>query len=386
MRAAALFLLALALFVQGCAQPASKPGFRLDKATYSDLQGWPADDHAGALGAFVRSCENLVKRPDGRALDKGALGLTVGQWKPACRDALRLRDKPGQARAFFEGLFTPWAVMDGDEKLGLFTGYYEPTLRGSSKNKGPYRTPLYRRPDHYVTVELGAFGDEWKGRTLVGRLDGKRVLPTEQRTEIDAGALAGKGLELLWVDDPVDAFFLQIQGSGRVVLDDGGVVRVGYDGKNGHPYYAIGRKLIEDGEIPKEKMSMQAIRAWLARNPSRADAVMGLNKSYVFFRFNQAEGPIGAEGVPLSPGRSLAVDRRRLPLGAPVWLEANDPILPGEPLNRLLIAQDTGGAIKGAIRGDVFWGAGVDAEERAGRMKSKGRYFILLPKGVEPKI
>jgi membrane-bound lytic murein transglycosylase A len=231
-----------------------------------------------------------------------------------------------------------------------------------------------------ITADLGLFRKEWTGQMVIGRrVDGKFV-PYPTRSEIDAGALAGKGYELLWVDDAVDAFFLHVQGSGRVVMEDGKVVRLGFAGRNGHSYVAIGRELIEQGAIPRERMSMQAIRAWLAAHPDQAGPVMASNPSFIFFRIIDGEGPIGAEGVPLTPGRSLAVDPEFVPLGLPIWLDTTDPLDPRQPLRRLVVAQDTGAAIKGPVRGDLFWGFGENAAARAGAMKQQGRYFLLLPK------
>jgi membrane-bound lytic murein transglycosylase A len=208
--------------------------------------------------------------------------------------------------------------------------------------------------------------------------------PYENRAAIESGALRGRGLEMLWVDDPVDAFFLQIQGSGRVMLEDGTSLRIGYAGQNGHPYVAIGRELIARGALTREAVSMPAIRDWLRANPQEADAVMNRNPSFVFFRELDGDGPVGAQGVALTPGRSLAVDRSFVPYGVPVWLDAEDPVDGEVRVQRLLVAQDTGGAIRGPVRGDVFWGHGPEAEHRAGLMKSRGRYFLLLPKTVTP--
>ena len=203
-------------------------------------------------------------------------------------------------------------------------------------------------------------------------------MPFHDRAAIDAGALDGDNLAVVWVDDPVDAFFLHIQGSGRIALADGSELRVGYAAQNGHAYTAVGLILIDDGEVTREAMSMQAIRTWLAANPDRARDLMNRNRSYVFFAVLDGDGPLGSEGVALTPGRSLAVDRRFLPMSVPLWL---DSTLPGEqPLRRLMIAQDTGGAIRGPVRGDVFWGYGEDAADIAGRMKSRGRYYLLLPR------
>ena len=256
----------------------------------------------------------------------------------------------------------------------------KPVLRGARSQGGPYQTPLYKRPKDLVLVGLGEFKKNWRGKRLAGRLENGRLVPYASRTEIEEGKLSGKNLELVWVDDPVDAFFLHIQGSGRVTFSDGTSMRVGYDGHNGHNYTSIGRILIEQGEISKEKMSMQAIRKWLAANPDKGQKLMRQNGSFIFFREIGDEGPIGAQGVALTPGRSLAVDKRFLPYGLPVYLYTfTDPLDQKSPISRLMVAQDTGGAIKGVIRGDVFWGFGELAAERAGKMKERGSYFALLP-------
>ncbi|MGH6913128.1 MAG: murein transglycosylase A, partial [Geminicoccales bacterium] len=224
---------------------------------------------------------------------------------------------------------------------------------------------------------------------ITGRIDGDQLVPYYARAEIDDGALAGRGLELVWVDDPIDKFFLQIQGSGQVRLDDGRLVRIGYAGQNGQPYRAIGRDLVEIGALTPDEVSLQSIRSWLQAHPEDATTIMDRNRSYVFFQeraeLDPNDGPLGTEGVSLTPGRSLAVDLRYLPLGAPVWLDTTAPWPEGEaPLRRLMVAQDSGGAIKGVVRGDVFWGAGARAEAIAGRMKSQGRYAVLLPRTLAP--
>lgn len=320
----------------------------------------------------------------------GAAAGKVGDWLPACATAAATAAAtPDAARAFFAAAFVPYRVTDRGDADGLFTGYYEPLLRGARAPDARYRHPLLGRPADLVSVDLGQFDPELEGRRVAGRVAGGRLVPYPDRAAIERGALAGRGLELLWVDDPVDRFFLEIQGSGQVRLPDGGTVRVGYADQNGHPYRAIGKDLIASGAIAKEQVSMQAIRAWLETHPDEAPAVMARNPSYVFFRelpdLAGASGPLGAQGVPLTPGRSLAVDRKFLPLGAPVWLDATAPYPEGErPLRRLLVAQDTGGAIRGPVRGDVFWGAGPEAERLAGRMKSPGRLFVLLPRELRP--
>jgi membrane-bound lytic murein transglycosylase A len=337
----------------------------LTPATFADLPGWKEDDPSAALAAFLRSCRRLRSEPD---------------WRPVCDAAAQA----GSARTFFESNFQPFVVSAGNDPEGLFTGYYEPLLQGSRKRSDRYRVPLYVRPPDLVMVDLGDFREELKGQRIAGRVEEGDLVPYPDRTAIEEGALSGRDLELVWVDDPVDAFFLQIQGSGRVRLDDGSEMRVGYAAQNGHPYFAIGRDLVERGAMPKEEVSMQSIRGWLEQNPDLADGVMARNASYVFFEELKGEGPLGAQGVALTPGRSLAVDLKHWTLGAPVWLDTRAPSpRAGEPdrrLRRLMIAQDTGGAIRGVVRGDVFWGHGEEAAEIAGRMKHPGKMWVLLPR------
>ena len=342
--------------------PAAAPsvtmgGFQLMPVTFGDLPNWSYDNHAQALQAFRRSCTNISgKRAVANSGNGGPFGVS-GHWQRACSAASSTRSNDSAARAFFEEWFVPYLVESAGSNEGLFTGYYEPMLNGSYRRSERFSTPLYRAP----------------GNT-------GRKLPS--RAEIEAGALAGRGLELVWTDDPIGVFFLQIQGSGRVRLDDGSVLRVGYAGNNGFTYFPIGRELIRRGEVTPEQMSMQAIRDWLIAHPNQADALMNMNPSYVFFRVLDGDGPIGAHGVALTPGRSLAVDPSFVPYGVPIWLETTDPVQGGAPLHRLVVAQDTGGAIKGPIRGDVFWGVGDEAELRAGLMKQPGRYFLLLPRAA----
>ena len=234
-------------------------------------------------------------------------------------------------------------------------------------------------------MDLGNWRDTMRGERIAGRVVDGRLKPYDSRAEIDGGSLKGTTKPIVWLDSPVDAFFLHIQGSGLVKLPDGSLTRVGYDGHNGHIYHAVGRALIEWGEVKREDMSLQAIRSWMAQNPDRMRELMHKNPSYIFFRELTGDGPIGAQSVALTPGRSLAIDRRFLPLGAPMMVDVDYADESGAPLNRLVIAQDTGGAIRGAVRADMFWGAGAPAERLAGPMAAKGRYWILLPNGVDPR-
>jgi membrane-bound lytic murein transglycosylase A len=228
-------------------------------------------------------------------------------------------------------------------------------------------------------VDLGRFRPAWHGERIAGRVVSGNLVPYPSRAEIERGALDADRLALFWVDDPVDAFFLQVQGSGRVALPNGTQIRLGYDGQNGQPYVAIGKKLVERGALTVDQVSLQSIRAWIKAHPDQADTLMDENPSYVFFRELAGDGPLGSEGVVLTAGRSLAVDRNFIPLGAPVYLATDDST---SPLQRLMVAQDTGGAINGPVRGDVFWGFGADAETRAGNMRAQGKYYLLLPKDV----
>ncbi|HZH28658.1 MAG TPA: MltA domain-containing protein [Azospirillaceae bacterium] len=357
----------------------------LAPASFDDLPGWREDAVGQAVDALRRSCARLTAQPADRPVGTDGIGGRVTDWQQPCAALAGVR--PGDeaaGRQVLETWFRPWVAANNDQPDGLFTGYYEPELRGSRILDGRHTVPLYRRPADLVEVDLGQFREALRGERIAGRVVDGRLRPYDDRTRIDQGALAGRGLELAWVSDPVDAFFLQIQGSGRIVMPDGSVVRVGYDGQNGHPYVAVGRELVQRGVFRPEEVSMQAIRAWMEANPAEAAGLMRTNPSYVFFREIQGEGPVGSQGVALSPGRSLAVDPRFVPLGAPVWLDVEDPMDPATRIRRLTVAQDTGGAIRGPVRGDLFWGHGPDAEARAGRMRSQGRYWLLLPVSVTP--
>jgi len=289
-------------------------------------------------------------------------------------------------RVFYEEWFTPYQVFnpDGSEQ-GMITGYYEPLLKGSRFKTQRFRYPLYAAPDDLLQIDMGAAYPQLKGLRLRGRLQGKRVVPYYSRAEIDGGTGAFKGRELYWVENEVELFFLQIQGSGRIELADGAQIKVGYAEQNGHPYVSIGKKLVEMGELTLEQASMQSIKTWAEKNPNKLTALLDQNPSYVFFR-ELPEGlsaPLGALGVPLTNEYSIAVDPRTIPLGAPVFLATTYPN-DSAPLNRLMLAQDTGGAIKGAVRADFFWGFGESAGAQAGKMKQQGRLWVLFPKGGEP--
>lgn len=379
-------ILGLFLVLVSCAVPPDAPRLDLGKISFNDLAGWRDDTQAPALAAFRRSCAKMATAPDDQPLDPaGGVGGRMADWRAACEAAGAVaKGDDGAARRFFETRFTPLRMSDRGETEGLFTGYYEPLLNGAKAPGGRFTVPIHGLPENLVTVDLGLFADDLAARRIAGRVVDGALAPYHRRDEIVAGALRGTAPVLAWVDDPVDAFFLHVQGSGRIGLVDGGVMRVGYAAANGRAYVSIGRTLIEQGAISREAVSMQTIRAWLASNPERIDEILGRNPSYVFFRELVGDGPLGAQGVALTPGRSLAVDRAFLPLGAPVWLDIMAPSAdiggPDRTLRRLVIAQDVGGAIKGPLRGDLFWGFGPEAEWVAGRMKHRGGYVLLLPK------
>lgn len=347
----------------------------LEKATYRDLEGWGEDQQKQAIEALRKSCSVFEKKERTHQFRVEQAG-TVQDWMPACEE-LRMTsfESDQQARAFFEKYFTPYRVSNSNE--GLFTGYYEAQLNGALEKKAPYLTPLWSKPNDLLTVDLGAFRDSWKGQKITGKIRDSSFIPYDDRALVSKGSLIGRAKPLVWVDDPVAAFFLEVQGSGQVLLADGKVVRVGYDAQNGHGYTPIGRVLADRGEIEKP-VTMQKIRKWLKDHPERAQEIMNTNPSVVFFRKTDKDGAVGAQGVTLTPMRSLAVDPAFVPLGVPVWLSTTEH-------RRLVVAQDTGGAIKGAVRGDLFWGAGQRAEEGAGQMQNTGKYYLLLPKkGEEP--
>ena len=366
------------LVLGGCAvAPPGPPHLSLTPARFSELPGWADDDPAQAIPALLRSCRGVVARGD-----NGGIGGGGTDWKPICAEAATLapQDSAG-ARRFFERNFTPVHATNRDQEEGLFTGYCEIALRGSRTRSGTYTAPLYHRPPDLISVDLGRFRASLKGQRIAGRVVGEHLVPYHDRGAIETGALDGKGLEFLWIDNPVDAFFLEIQGSGRVTLPDGQVVRVGYDGSNGQPYVSIGHILAETG-IPVDQISLSFLRQWIAAHPERGRALMDRNPSYVFFKEMTGEGPLGAEGVVLTPERSIAVDPAFIPYGLPVWIDTSDRLSPSGRLRRLMVSQDTGGAIKGPVRADIFFGFGPSAEQHAGSMRGQGDWWLLLPRTV----
>ncbi len=358
------------------------PRITLQATAFSNLPNWESDDHLAALKTFWRSCETLLEAAEGS--DEKA--QKAAKFKDVCKAAMALaNEQPDQAAAktFFETHFTPHEVVHRAGE-GLLTGYYEPALEGSRERTDRFQIPIYRRPPDLVNVvaetERGAKGERY---THMRKTD-KGVVPYPTRAEIEKGALADQGLELLYLADPVDTFFMHIQGSGRIKLTDGTTIRIGYDGKNGHPYSSIGRYLIDKGELGAETMSLQKLAEWLRTDPKRGRDVMWKNASFIFFRElegKDAEGPVGAMSVPLTPGRSLAVDTSYHALGTPIYVDAPSLKHATETggFHRLMIAQDVGSAIKGPERGDIYFGSGKQAGELAGVTKNAGSFFVLLP-------
>lgn len=333
------------------------PKLTLRASRFDWLDGWSEDHVAAAIPAFLKSCGAITVRGEGEPFDPVAKSSdfgAVGDWRPLCDEAAMLPHDDTVAATFFEKNFTPLLAGNNGNDAGLFTGYFEILLNGARHREGPYQTPIYRPPPDPKTYT---------------------------RAQIEDGALAGKGLELLWVDDPVGAYLLQVQGSGVVHLTDGKSVRLGYDGGNGQKFVSIGRLLVERNEISLKDMTMQTLRDWIVSHGAAGKALIREDPSFVFFKETPGDGPRGSERVVLTAQRSLAVDRRFIPLGMPLWLEASQRFSSGV-IHRLVIAQDTGGAIKGPVRGDLYWGGGDAAAREAGAMNATGHYSLLVPNAL----
>lgn len=349
-----------------CPPPKPQPETaRYEPRGFTDLPGWNRAQLEPSLRAFIAGC---------------------ARFKRVCALAKSLPAGDEQAaRRFFETEFVPYALISSESgDTGLVTGYYEPIVDGSRVPSAQHRFPIFGVPPDLVIVDLGNVVPETRPLRLRGRLEGRRLVPYYSRAEIDGRGEAFGAPVLAWGGDPVELFFLQIQGSGQVRLENGERIRVGYADQNGHPYRSLGRYLVDRGELLLEQASMQGIKAWAAANPQKLRDALNHNASYVFFReLPPTDGPIGALGVPLHAEVSLAVDRRFVPLGAPVYVASTFP-LSEEPLERLMAAHDTGGAIRGVVRADFFWGTGQDAGAQAGRMRQQGKMWLLWPIGEPP--
>jgi membrane-bound lytic murein transglycosylase A len=373
-----LLLLSLIL-LSACVPTPSKPVVPPEKpevviaryrsAQWGELPGWPGEQLQASWRAWQASCTRIKAR---------------AEWREICVEAAGVGATDVAAmRQFFERRFSPWQIeTSAGADSGLITGYYEILMKGGRKSK-PGRVPIYAVPDDLLTLDFGDQYPELKDLRLRGRLDGRKVVPYWNRSDIDAGKLGTEGKILAWADDPVDVFFLQVQGSGRLQLEDGTIVRLGYANQNGHPYRAVGKWLVDHGELTREQVTMQSIREWVRTHPERRNEILQSNPSYVFFKELPATttAAVGALNVPLTDAASIAVDPRFIPLGCPVYLATTRPDN-SAPLQRLVQAQDTGGAIRGPVRADYFWGSGPVAGELAGSMKQQGRLWLLWPKGL----
>jgi len=368
---------------------------RFIRSPWNALPGWQTDTVEDTWVAFLRNCDAIVTRAGKTVATNASAWVATGPWLPVCtaaKDLSRRGPQAGQVRRFLEDRLEPWVVgtARGDAVTGLVTGYYEPLVQASRVQGGVFQWPLYTAPADLLTIDLGSMYPELTGKRVRGKLVGNRVVPYDSRAEIENSPQRPPAI--VYVNDPVDAFFLQVQGSGRAELIDGpnrgGVIRLAYADHNGHPYVSIGKWLVDQGQLTLAQDSMQNIKAWARANPGRVREMLNANPAMVFFREEAindvGDGPRGAFGVPLTPGRSIAVDPSIVPLGSPVFLATTYPNS-NQPLTHMAFAQDTGAAIKGAARADMFWGFGAQAGEQAGRMKQPGKMWVLWPRGSAPQ-
>jgi membrane-bound lytic murein transglycosylase A len=357
---------------------------KLNKADFKQLIDWEKDNHLSALVAFKQSCTEILKRHP--AFFGHSIQVPTHAWQRVCKIAFSLQHPTQkQAKHFFETEFRPYYVSEDGEGRGLFTGYYLPVLQGRLHKDKQHQIPIYGMPPNLVKVDLGTLDKRYAGRMVTGQLIAKHFAPYPTRAAINAGLIPKATPVLAWASSAIDVFFAQIQGSALVNLPHHQQVLIGYAGNNGQPYFSIAKYLIAINALTDEAISMQTLKNWLHSHPKEQNTVMNQNKSFVFFRLLKNNAPYGTEQIPLTPERSLAVDQRFIPLGAPIWLETSMPTpneeKPFVPYRHLLIAQDTGGAIKGVVRGDVYWGTGDRAAWIAGKMRSIGQYWVLLPRG-----
>lgn len=355
------------------------PVIQLRSVPFSKLPGWGRENLLPSMMAFQTSC-NMLK-PYEKIINNN-FKLITKNWHSVCQASMQLH-KPytqQQLKDFFERWFEPVEFYDTQPITGLFTGYYLPLVKGSLTKTPYYNVPIYSVPNNLVTIKLNRFDPSFQKKQLIGRIiDGKTVVPYYSAEEIDQGKIALNAVVIAWIHDRVDRLFLQIQGSGHIQLPDESLLTINYAGENGAPYTAIGGVLIKQGVLTKETISMQAIRDYLTANPDQVEPVLKANKSFVFFKASRHINALGVRNIPLTPGYSMAVDQNWIPIGAPIWLNTTRPDTE-HPFKRLMIAQDIGGAIRGPVRGDVFWGAGEKAASIAGKMKETGVYWVLLPK------
>ncbi|HRI50376.1 MAG TPA: MltA domain-containing protein [Pseudomonadota bacterium] len=369
-------------------KPPAHDQLKLTKAKWSELPGWAEDKHHEAVSAFTVSCAKLAELKDDDLVGADGHGGKARQWRGACDRASKL--KPGDdkaAREFFESEFTPWQAAGKSGPVGKLTGYFVQELHASRKKGGKYTVPILGRPADLVMVDLSQFIPDAHGRRIWGRHDDKgNIVPYFKRSDLRKGALAQQKLEIMYADDPVDVLFAQIEGSAKAVMDDGTTVWLGFDGKNGHKYRGVGGVLKEKGVLTGAyNGTMAGIRKWFADNPTQFDEIADQNPSFVFFKESKLPGAVGSQDVILTPRRSMAIDRAFIAHGTPIWVDTRAPLggAPGTAAwQHLLVAQDTGSGILGAVRGDIYWGDDASAAALGGRMGGEGRYWLLLPSGV----
>ncbi|MFT4059959.1 MAG: murein transglycosylase A [Legionella sp.] len=362
-----------------------KPTAMFRPVTFSQLPGWQSVNLTKSFAAFQISCRAFMNQNPEQMVGTNDINLQVKDWQPACSVALTMNSvTENTAKAFFQEWFHPVEFFDKNTGPGLFTGYYVPSIKGSYKKTKEFSVPLYETPNDLIVSDLGMFFNDLKNRSIVGHLVKHKLVPYYSRAQINHGALKGKARVLVWINNPVDRLFLEIQGSGMIELENKKNLYIGYDSQNGLPYTAIAGVLIKQGVMTKDNASMQAIKRYLTGHPEQMDKVINQNQSFVFFRKMDEGVALGSQGVSLTPGYSLAIDKQWIPMGIPLWLNTSRPDSTNPDKNksmqRLMIAQDTGGAIRGKIRGDVFWGGGERATMIAGHMKNPGKYWLLLPK------
>ena len=377
--------------IEGTSAP--RDALALTRVAFADLPGWADDDLAGAVESLLRSCEKLAELADDAPVGSDGHGGRARQWRQACRAAARIRPVAAggravaAARAMFEAEFVPYQAAGVAGPMGKLTGYYVAELHASRTRHGKYQTPVLGRPDDLAMVDLSSFVNDAHGRRIWGRFDRGELVPYYTRAEIRRGVLGGRKLELMYADDPVDLLFAQIEGSARATLDDGTSVWLEFAGKNGRAYRGVGGILRGGGYLRPGEGTMQGIRQWFRDHPGRFDEIADQDASYVFFSVSKLPGAVGSQKAILTARRSMAVDRAFIAMSTPIWVETHAPV-PGrkgvtELWHHLLIAQDTGAGILGAVRGDIYWGDDAEAAELGGRMGGPGRYWLLLPRGVD---
>jgi peptidoglycan lytic transglycosylase A len=371
--------------VEGATTP--RDTLSLTRIAFAELPGWTEDPLAEAVPSFLRSCDKLRALGDDAPVGTDGHGGKARNWRKACAAAARLKaGDDGAARAMFEAEFVPYIAAGTAGPVGKLTGFYVAELHASRTKHGTFQTPVLGRPDDLVMVDLSGYLKDAHGRRIWGRMDHGELVPYYTREDIRKGALARRGLELMYVDDPVDLLFAQIEGSAKAILDDGSSVWLEFAGKNGRAFRGVGGVLRGSGLLKAGQGTMQGIRQWFHDNPTRYDEIADQDASYVFFMVSRLPGAIGSQKTILTARRSMAVDRAFIAMSTPIWVEAHVPV-PGkkgitELWHHLLIAQDTGAGIMGAVRGDIYWGDDADAAELGGRMGGPGKYWLLLPRGV----